>query len=120
VDLVGCFAVLFGWHGAGRGQVSGAVAELATYVDGASWSWDDASALRIPWANALEPGTEDIGRLHEGEALDLRPADTSTDSSPSSLSPVLLNGRGRRSHLAIFSQLLNVFQSYYHYTVVIV
>src|SRR5712691_4354925 len=34
-DLVGCFAILFGWHGAGRGQVAGAVAELAAYVDGA-------------------------------------------------------------------------------------
>src|SRR5690606_8706708 len=34
-DLVACFAVLFGWHGNGRGQVGGAVAELATYVDDA-------------------------------------------------------------------------------------
>ncbi len=34
-DLVGCFAVLFGWHGNGRGQGAGAVAELATYVDDA-------------------------------------------------------------------------------------
>ncbi|MGA2795929.1 MAG: ATP-dependent helicase, partial [Roseiarcus sp.] len=32
-DLIGCFAVLFGWHGAGRGQVAGVVAELAAYVD---------------------------------------------------------------------------------------
>lgn len=34
-DLVACFAVLFGWHGSGRGQVAGAVAELAEYVDNA-------------------------------------------------------------------------------------
>ena len=32
-DLVACFAVILGWHGDGRGQVSGAVADLAAYVD---------------------------------------------------------------------------------------
>ena len=31
--MVACFAVLFGWHGQGRGEVAGAVAELARYVD---------------------------------------------------------------------------------------
>jgi hypothetical protein len=31
--MVACFAVLFGWHGGGRGQVAGAVAELGRYVD---------------------------------------------------------------------------------------
>ena len=34
-DLVACFAVLFGWHGNGRGRVGGTVAALATYVDDA-------------------------------------------------------------------------------------
>jgi len=34
-DFVACFAVIFGWHGEGRGQVAGAVAELAAYVDDA-------------------------------------------------------------------------------------
>jgi len=31
--MVACFAVLFGWHGQNRGEVAGAVAELARYVD---------------------------------------------------------------------------------------
>jgi hypothetical protein len=31
--MVASFAVLFGWHGEGRGLVAGAVADLARYVD---------------------------------------------------------------------------------------
>jgi DNA helicase-2/ATP-dependent DNA helicase PcrA len=117
-DLVGCFAVLFGWHGAGRGQVSGAVAELATYVDGAIMELGRRFSTPHPLANALRAWTEDIGRLHEGEALDLRPADyfyRLLAVQPFS-GAVKEEDAGR--NLAIFSQLLNVFQSYYHYTVV--
>jgi len=74
-DLVGCFAVLFGWHGDGRGQVAGAVAELASYVDGAIVELGRRFGGPHPLAAALRQWTEEIVSLTGGEALDLRPAD---------------------------------------------
>ncbi len=117
-DLVACFAVLFGWHGNGRGQVSGAVAELAAYVDDAIVQLGRRFGSPHPLAVALQQWTSEIAALHESEALDLRPADyfyrlLALDPFKS----VAFNENTARN-LAIFSQLLNVFQSYYHYTVV--
>jgi DNA helicase-2/ATP-dependent DNA helicase PcrA len=117
-DLVGCFAVLLGWHGNGRGQVAGAVAELATYVDDAIIQLGRRFGAPHPLAVALQQWTGEIAGLQEGEALDLRPADYFYHLL--ALDPFKSAVRNENSarNLAIFSQLLNVFQSYYHYTVV--
>jgi DNA helicase-2/ATP-dependent DNA helicase PcrA len=117
-DLVGCFAVLFGWHGAGRGQVGGAVAELATYVDDAIVQLGRRFGAPHPLAEALQRWTGEITRLQEGEALDLRPADYFYHLL--ALDPLKSAARNENTarNLAIFSQLLNIFQSYYHYSVV--
>jgi DNA helicase-2/ATP-dependent DNA helicase PcrA len=117
-DLVACFAVLLGWHGNGRGQVGGAVAELATYVDDAIVQLGRRFGAPHPLAEALQRWTGEIAALQEGEALDLRPADYFYHLL--ALDPFRSAVRNENSarNLAIFSQLLNVFQSYYHYTVV--
>jgi DNA helicase-2/ATP-dependent DNA helicase PcrA len=116
-DLVACFAVLFGWHGNGRGQVGGAVAELAGYVDGAIVHLARRFGAPHALAGALQQWTGEIAALQEGEALDLRPADyfyrlLALDPFKSSV-----KNENTARNIAIFSQLLNVFQSYYHYTV---
>jgi len=117
-DLVACFAVIFGWHGNGRGQVAGAVAELAAYVDDAIVRLGRRFAAPHPLAEALQRWTSEIAGLREGEALDLRPADYLYHLL--ALEPFCSAVRNENTarNLAIFSQLLNVFQSYYHYTVV--
>lgn len=117
-DLVACFAVIFGWHGDGRGQVSGAVAGLASYVDDAIIQLGRRFGAPHALARALQKWTGEIDRLRAGEALDLRPADYLYRLL--ALEPfrsAAVNENSARN-LAIFSQLLNVFQSYYHYTVV--
>jgi len=116
--IVACFAVIFGWHGDGRGQVAGAVAELAGYVDDAIVQLGRRFAAPHPLAEALQRWTGEIDRLREGEALDLRPADYFYHLL--ALEPFRSTVRSENAarNLAIFSQLLNVFQSYYHYTVV--
>src|SRR5207249_6178048 len=66
----------------------------------------------------LRKWTIEIANLQEGEALDVRPADYLYRLL--ALPPfagAVKEGNAARN-LAIFSQLLNVFQSYYHYTVV--
>jgi len=117
-DLVACLAVLFGWHGAGRGQVSGAVAELAAYVDDAIVQLGRRFGSPHLLAGALRQWTAEIAGLQEGEALDLRPADYFYQLLALDPFKSAVKEENAARNLAIFSQLLNVFQSYYHYTVV--
>lgn len=117
-DLVACFAVIFGWHGNGRGQVSGAVAQLAGYVDGAIVQLGRRFGAPHPLAETLQRWTGDIAGLREGETLDLRPADFFYHLLALDPFRTAIRNENTARNFAIFSQLLNVFQSYYHHTVV--
>ena len=117
-DLVACFAVLLGWHGNGRGQVAGAVAELATYVDDAIVQLGRRFGAPHPLAAALQRWTGEIAALQEGQSLDLRPADYFYHLLALDPFKSAVRNENTARNLAIFSQLLNLFQSYYHYTVV--
>ncbi len=116
--LVACYAVLFGWHGAGRGKVGGAVAHLARYVDDAIVHLGRQFGDPHPLARALQRWTGDIAALREGETLDLRPADYFYRLLALEPFRSAVRDENTARNLAVFSQLLNVFQSYYHYTVV--
>ncbi len=117
-DLIACFAVLFGWHGAGRGQVAGAVAELAGYVDDAIVQLGRRFAAPHQLAAALQTWTSDIAQLKEGESLDLRPADYFYHLMALDPFRSAVKNENAARNIAIFSQLLNVFQNYYHYTII--
>ena len=117
-DLVACYAILFGWHGNGRGQVAGAVAQLAAYVDNAIVQLGRRFGAPHPLAKALQGWTAEITALQEGETLDLRPADYFYHLLALEPFKSATRNENNARNLAIFSQLLNVFQSYYHYTVV--
>jgi len=116
--MVACFAVLFGWYGPGRGEVGGAVGELARYVDQGIVELGRGYSTPHPLALWLQAKVGEIAALREKESLDLRPADYFYGLL--ALKPFAEAVRNENSarNLAIFSQLLNVFQSYYHYTVV--
>ncbi|MBM3495981.1 MAG: ATP-dependent helicase, partial [Armatimonadetes bacterium] len=116
--LVACFAVIFGWYGDGRGELAGAAAELAGYVDGAILQLGRRFAAPHPLAGALQRWTAQIARLREGEALDLRPADYFYHLLALDPFSSAVRNENTAHNLAIFSKLLNVFQSYYHYAVV--
>ena len=73
--LVACYAVLFGWHGDGRGQVSGAAASLADYVDSAIVQLGQRFGTPHPLAKMLQEWIAQIATLRKGETLDVRPAD---------------------------------------------
>jgi DNA helicase-2/ATP-dependent DNA helicase PcrA len=117
-DVVGCLAVVFGWHGAGRGQVGGAVAHLADYVDAAIIGLARRFRSPHPLADSLRAWAGEISALREGQALDARPADYLYRLLALEPFRTALGNENRARDLAIFSQLLNVFQSYYHYTVI--
>lgn len=117
-DLVACLAITFGWHGQGRGQVAGAVAELAAYVDDGIVQLARRFGAPHELATALRAWTDEIAALAEGEALDVRPADYLYRMLALDPFRGSLKNENIARDLAIFSQLLNVFQTYYHYTVV--
>ena len=116
--LVACFAVIFGWHGDGRGQVAGAVAELADYVDAAIVQLGRRFGNPHPLSTALTRWVTEIDALRKGESLDLRPADYLYHLLALEPFRGAVGNENTARNLAIFSQLLSVFQSYYHYTVV--
>jgi DNA helicase-2/ATP-dependent DNA helicase PcrA len=116
--MVASFAVIFGWYGDARGQVSGAVAELARYVDEGLIELARAYGATQPLAVALQIWVGEIAALAEGESLDLRPADYFYRLLALDPFSKAVKNENTARNLAIFSQLLNIFQSYYHYTVV--
>ncbi len=117
-DVVACFAVIFGWHGDGRGEVAGAVADLARYVDDALVHLGRRFGTPHRLAKALQDWTSEIAALEEGAALDVRPADYLYRLMALEPFASAVKNENAARNLAIFSQLLNAFQSYYHYTVV--
>ncbi|HOP54662.1 MAG TPA: ATP-dependent DNA helicase, partial [Bacillota bacterium] len=116
--MVACFAVIFGWHGDGRGQVAGTVQKVAKYVDEAIIELARHYAAPHPLAEALSHWAEEIATLKKNEALDLRPADYFYHLLALEPFQSAIRDENTACNLAIFSQLLNVFQRYYHYTVV--
>ena len=116
--MVGCFALLFGWHGDGRGQVAGAMAELARYVDQGLVDLARGFAPPHPLALQLRKWIDEIAALQRGQSLDMRPADYFYRMLAFDPFVTALRNENTARNLAIFSQLLNVFQNYYHYTVV--
>lgn len=115
-NLVACFALIFGWYGTGRGQVAGAVAQLADYVDASIIHLSHSFAHQHPLAKLLQRWTAEVTQLKEGESLDLRPADYFYHLLAQEPFKSALHNQNTARNLAIFSRLLNVFQNYYHYT----
>ncbi len=117
--LVGAFAAIFGWHGAGRGDLKGgALNELAGYADRCLVELASRYAPPHPLGGAVRRYAHEIAELGRGDALDARPADYLYGLLAVDPFPTLVTDENRARNLAIFSQLLNAFERYYHYTVV--
>lgn len=116
--MMSCFAILFGWYGEGRGQVSGSVEQLAQYVDQGIVDLARGYSSPHPLSLALQEWVGEIAGLKAGETLDLRPADYFYRLLALDPFIKIVRNENAARDLAIFSQLLNVFQNYYHYTVV--
>ena len=116
--LVACYAVLFGWHGEGRGETAGRVKNLADYVDAAILDLGKRFASPHPLAKALQRWTGEIAALKERQSLAYRPAGYFYELL--ALEPFRTATRNDNTarNFAIFSKLIGVFQSYYHYTVI--
>jgi DNA helicase-2/ATP-dependent DNA helicase PcrA len=117
--MVGCLALIFGYYGDGRGNISGpALQNLAGYVDECLVALARRFGSPHLLALALQGYAREISGLKEGGSLDLRPADYFYRLLAFEPFAGFVGNENQARNLAIFSQLLNTFQNYYHYTVV--
>jgi DNA helicase-2/ATP-dependent DNA helicase PcrA len=118
--MLGCFAVLLGWYGNNRGSLSGyALQDLADYVDGCFTTLAGAGVVGDhPLARALQRHVAEIEGLREGETLNRHLADYLYEFVAYEPFARMLSNENRARSLAIFSQLLAVFQHYYGYSVI--
>ena len=116
--MVACFALIFGWYGDARGNLAGATKELADYVDNALVELGRNYADPHPLAQTLAGAVAEVGGLQEGESLDVRPADYFYRLLALEPFRLAVTDENIARNLAIFSQLLNTFQIFYHYSVI--
>ena len=117
-QMMACFAVLFGWHDEQRGDLFHGLQNLANYVDDAIVDLGKRYSEHPALNEKLQAWVTEIKDLQEGETLDTRSADYFFQLI--ALEPFATASKdvNKSRNLAIFSQLLNAFETYYHYTVV--
>jgi len=118
--IVACFAVLFGWYKDKRGSLNGyGLADLADYVDECfKVMVQQGVAYQHPLAQYLQEKVGEISKLQPSQNLDDRLADYFYHIIAYEPFTGLLIDENSARNLATFSQLLAIFQHYYHYSVI--
>ncbi len=118
--IVACFAVLFGWYKDKRGSLNGyGLTDLADYVDECfKVMVQQGVAYQYPLAQYLQKKVVEISKLQPGQNLYERLADYFYHIITYEPFTELLNEENSARNLATFSQLLAIFQHYYHYSVI--
>jgi len=118
--VVAAFAVLLGWYGDGRSDIQGnALQELADYVDECLQDLARAGVTQNQsLARAIQRRVAEIEALKVGDTLNRRLADYFYELIAHEPFMGLFQSENQARNLAIFSQLLAVFQHYYHYSVI--
>ena len=116
--MVGAFAVVLGYYDEARGELRGyGLKALAAYIEDCI----DDLGRRFPdphlLAKVIQRLAAEVEGLQRGEALDRRLADYFYELLAVEPFAGFLHEENRARRLAIFSTLLNIFQSYYGYTV---
>jgi len=117
--MVASFAVLLGYYGENRGEVKGNELQgMVDYVDECLVELGRNFGAPHPLSLCIQQFEAEIWRLKEGETLDRRLADYFYYFLAYEPFASMVQNENRARNLAIFSQLLNIFQNYYHYTIV--
>jgi len=118
-NMMACYAVLLGYYGSGRGDISGrSLKDLAAYVDDCITDLGRRYPDPHPLAKRLQELAWEINNLKGKETLNERLSDYFYRFLSEDPFSKLVKDEISARNLAIFSQLLNVFQTYYHYTVI--
>ena len=92
--------------------------ELAAYVDECIEELGRNCRDPHPLAKCLQAFSTEVTSLGPGDTLDRRLGDYFYEFIAREPFVTFLKNENRARNLATFSQLLNVFQNYYHYTVI--
>ncbi len=115
--MVGCLALIFGYHGDGRGGVQGAALQaLGRYADECLGELARSYHDPHPLAKHLQASVSEIAALAGDQELNKRVADYFYGLLAYEPFAGYVKNENRARNLAIFSQLLGAFQNYYHYT----
>jgi DNA helicase-2/ATP-dependent DNA helicase PcrA len=116
--MVGAFAVILGFYDEGRGKIQGySLNQLAQLVDDCILEVSKHYLDPHPLAMTIQRLAAEVDGLKRGESLDRRLADYFYELLAVEPFVSVIKEENKARRLAIFSTLLNVFQSYYHYTV---
>jgi len=117
--MVASFAILLGYYGKGHGELAArSLQQLAEHVDGCIEELARRCADPHPLAKKIQAFASEIESLREDKTLDRRLTDYLYQFLACEPFSSFLNNENQARNVAIFSQLLNVFQTYYHYTVI--
>lgn len=117
--MVACFAILLGYYGERRGELQARnLEEMALYIDDCIISLGKNFAAPHPLSCCIQGFEAQVRELKESESLDRRLADYFYHFLAHEPFASMVKNENRARNLALLSQLLNVFQNYYHYTVV--
>lgn len=116
--MFGCYAVIFGFHSDAIRDLSQAFETLVEYTNQSIVSLAPETQNNLDLGDYIRRKTEQVANLKRGESLDLQVADYFYHLLGFTPFSKHLKNENRARNLAIFSQLLTVFQNYYHFTVV--
>ncbi|MBP9888279.1 MAG: ATP-dependent helicase [Leptospiraceae bacterium] len=116
--MVGCFAILLGYYGEARGNVSGRTfKEFIEYIDQTIILIGQNYPSPHPLSAFIQKKANEISQLKESEKLDRRLTDYIYELLAVEPFHTFIKNENRARNLATLSELLNVFQNYYHYSV---
>jgi DNA helicase-2/ATP-dependent DNA helicase PcrA len=117
--MLACLAVILGWYGDGRGNIQGrGLSQLVQLIDGAIANVGRQYQDPHPLAKKLQKLVKEVEGLGRRRARDRRPADYFYELLAVEPFAGWLKNENHARNLATLSELLNVFQRYYHYTVI--
>jgi len=114
--MIGCFALILGYYGDGRGtHQTSTFAGLENYVDDCLILLGRHCGEKHPLSERLRKFIADLDSLKAGETIGFRLADYFYQFLAFDPFISYVKNENRVRNLAIYSQLLNIFQNYYHY-----
>ena len=115
--MLACLSVILGWYGDGRGTIQGrSLTDLARMLDDSVAEVGRHYRDPHPLAKRLQELVAEVEALYEDDVLERRPADYLYDLLAVEPFASWLANENRARNLAMLSELLAVFQRYYHYS----
>jgi len=117
--MVGAFAVILGYFGDQRGDIKGhSQQNLAKFVEECITKLGGKYPNPHPLAKVVQRIVSEVEGLQAGDTLDRRLSDYFYQLLSVEPFSKYVKEENSARRLAILSELLNIFQSYYHYTVI--